>query len=108
MHATRGRGSEHIMPTHFDNVGAGPPGKGGGRTVLFVVSLLGGLAVICGGVFLVFLAMVAMGKKFSPSGGGVAVGQVAPEIEGQDLDGQPFKLSDYRGKVVLLDFWGNW
>jgi hypothetical protein len=36
------------------------------------------------------------------------VGKVAPEIEGQDLDGVAFKLSDYRGKVVLLDFWGNW
>jgi hypothetical protein len=36
------------------------------------------------------------------------VGKEAPEIAGQDLDGVPFRLSDYRGKVVLLDFWGNW
>ncbi len=36
------------------------------------------------------------------------VGKEAPEISGQDLDGVPFRLSDYRGKVVLLDFWGNW
>ncbi len=36
------------------------------------------------------------------------MGKVAPEIEGEDLDGKPFKLSDYRGKVVVLDFWGNW
>jgi hypothetical protein len=35
----------------------------------------------------------------------LAVGKVAPEIEGQDQDGTTFKLSDYRGKVVLLDFW---
>jgi len=35
-------------------------------------------------------------------------GQPAPEIEGNDLSGVAFKLSDYRGKVVLLDFWGNW
>ena len=35
----------------------------------------------------------------------LAVGQVAPDIEGEDQDGQRFKLSDYRGKVVLLDFW---
>ena len=37
-----------------------------------------------------------------------AVGRPAPEIEGVDLDGTAFKLSDYQGKVVLLDFWGTW
>ena len=36
------------------------------------------------------------------------VGMEAPEVEGNDLDGIPFKLSDYRGKVVMLDFWGHW
>ena len=36
------------------------------------------------------------------------IGQVAPEIEGEDIDGVVFKLSDYRGKVVVLDFWGHW
>ena len=28
--------------------------------------------------------------------------------EGKDIDGKRFKLSDYRGKIVVLDFWGNW
>lgn len=36
------------------------------------------------------------------------IGAVAQEIEADDLDGVPFKLSDYRGKVVMLDFWGHW
>ena len=35
-------------------------------------------------------------------------GMTVPEIEGNDLDGKAFKLSDYRSKVVLLDFWGDW
>jgi hypothetical protein len=39
---------------------------------------------------------------------GELVGKEAPEIKGEDLDGKPLKLSDYKGKVVLLDFWGNW
>jgi hypothetical protein len=38
----------------------------------------------------------------------LAVGMPSPEVEGSDLDSVAFKLSDYRGKVVLLDFWGNW
>jgi hypothetical protein len=36
------------------------------------------------------------------------VGMIAPDIVGEDLSGVEFKLSDYRGKVVVLDFWGNW
>ena len=36
------------------------------------------------------------------------IGQPAPEIVGEDLDGASFRLSDYRGKVVVLDFWGHW
>lgn len=35
-------------------------------------------------------------------------GKVAPDIVGEDVDGVKFKLSDYRGKVVMLDFWGHW
>jgi hypothetical protein len=35
-------------------------------------------------------------------------GKPVPEIEGEDLDGKEFKLSDYRGKVILLDFWAHW
>jgi hypothetical protein len=38
----------------------------------------------------------------------LAIGKEVPEIQGEDIDGKKFKLSDYRGKVVLLDFWGHW
>ena len=37
-----------------------------------------------------------------------SVGNLAPEIAGIDLAGRPLKLSDYRGRVVLLNFWGTW
>ena len=36
------------------------------------------------------------------------VGQVAPEIIGTAIDGNLMQLSAFRGKVVLLDFWGDW
>ena len=39
---------------------------------------------------------------------GLAIGKMAPEITGEDLNGRPMKLSDYRGKVVVLDFWADW
>ena len=38
----------------------------------------------------------------------LAVGKPAPEITGEDTDGKPFKLGDYKGKVVVVDFWGDW
>ena len=52
--------------------------------------LLGGLLAGC----------MRMAERADPN-----VGKPAPEIEGTDADGRPFRLADYRGKVVLLDFW---
>ncbi len=49
------------------------------------------------------------GAPRPPSGvEGLEIGDTAMEINGEDIDGKKFKLSDYRGKVVVLDFWGNW
>ena len=39
---------------------------------------------------------------------GLEVGDTIPEVSGKDLDNIKFKLSDYQGKVVMLDFWGDW
>ena len=36
------------------------------------------------------------------------IGQPAIEITGKNLNGQPMKLTDFRGKIVVLDFWGSW
>lgn len=38
----------------------------------------------------------------------LAIGCTAPDIVGKDEQGKEFKLSDYRGKAVLVDFWGIW
>ncbi len=36
------------------------------------------------------------------------IGRPAPEFQTTDLDGRPVHLADYRGKVIVLDFWGYW
>lgn len=36
------------------------------------------------------------------------VGQIAPDFAIADLEGNTIRLSDYRGKYVLLDFWASW
>jgi thiol-disulfide isomerase/thioredoxin len=38
----------------------------------------------------------------------LSVGKVIPEIDGLDLDDKPMKLSEYRGKAVMLVFWATW
>jgi thiol-disulfide isomerase/thioredoxin len=38
----------------------------------------------------------------------LTVGKKAPEMEGEDVDGKKFKLSDFKGKVTVLYFWGSW
>ncbi len=38
----------------------------------------------------------------------IKVGDVAPVFEASTIDGSTLKLADYRGKVVLLDFWASW
>ena len=52
------------------------------------------------------LADAAKGELFEIRN--LAIGKTAPDIVGKDADGVEFKLSDYRGKVVVLDFWGYW
>jgi len=38
----------------------------------------------------------------------LGIGKTAPEVSGEDIGGRAMKLSDFRGKVVVLDFWGDW
>jgi hypothetical protein len=61
----------------------------------------------CGGTgSMKSLGAVAEGAMFEVER--LQIGMVAPDIKGADLQGVDFKLSDYRGKVVVIDFWGNW
>ena len=43
-----------------------------------------------------------------PSAPAAVVGAPAPDFELTDLDGNAVRLSDYRGKTVLVNFWATW
>jgi peroxiredoxin len=38
----------------------------------------------------------------------ITPGDLGPDFVATSLEGMPVKLSDYRGKVVLIDFWATW
>ncbi|QPH39717.1 TlpA disulfide reductase family protein [Pedobacter endophyticus] len=53
----------------------------------------------------------APGKKISTlimNGKKTAIGAIARDFTQNDVNGNPVKLSDFRGKYVLLDFWASW
>jgi peroxiredoxin len=59
---------------------------------------------------LIAVLLLGCTSKASQSGlqVGTQKGQLAPEFELEDLSGQSVKLSDYRGQVVLINFWATW
>ncbi|WP_165452181.1 redoxin domain-containing protein [Paenibacillus thalictri] len=67
-------------------------------------------------VFLTLCGLAALALIYavvqSASGHAVAsrlvIGAQAPDFELADLNGRPVKLSDFRGKGVILNFWGSW
>jgi peroxiredoxin len=55
-----------------------------------------------------FRSIAKLGDKASKSLHALehlSIGAEAPDIVGQDLDGNPLNLKDYRGRVVVLSFW---
>ncbi len=54
-------------------------------------------------VVLLFLALIAVCQ-----GGWCAQPSMAPDFALSDLSGKTVRLSDFRGKAVLLEFWATW
>ena len=48
------------------------------------------------------------GISFAQEKIGINIGNKAPELIGNSPDGKQIKLSDTKGKLVLLDFWAAW
>lgn len=69
------------------------------------------IAVVAAAVALMLFASVHMARKrtsivkLKPVGKN---GSVAPDFELKSLDGKQVRLSDFRGKAVLLNFWATW
>lgn len=47
-------------------------------------------------------------KERIDKAGRIVIGAFAPDFTQEDPNGNPVKLSDFRGKYVLLDFWASW
>ena len=45
------------------------------------------------------------GKKVA---GALVEGSKFPDFQEKDLDGKPLSIANYKGKVVLIDFWATW
>ena len=69
---------------------------GGSRLLIFLVGV-----VILGAVFGIVWMQSA---KYEP----LVVGKTAPDFSLSDLNDKPYRLSDFRGKVVFLNFWATW
>lgn len=52
--------------------------------------------------------MLALAGPTTKPATGLNVGDLAPEITGQDVHGKAMKLSDFRNKIVVIDFFGDW
>ena len=52
--------------------------------------------------------LIYFGFFFYVQNSGATQGELAPDFEAEIVDGGTFKLSELKGKYVLLDFWASW
>lgn len=98
----------------------------GARSITQRLLAVGGLVVIVGGVLAVLAVAGVLGNQGGGEGigdvvvldppraagqepldVGPAVGKLAPDFEISDFDGERHRLSDFRGKVVYVNFWAT-
>ena len=72
-------------------------------SVCLVALLVGGGLILFRGVPLDPTSLMG-----SSGSGGISIDESAPDFELQNLDGENIRLSDLRGKPVVLNFWATW
>lgn len=60
------------------------------------------------GALILMGAFVALAWLRRDSMEPVLVGRPAPEFQATNLEGEPVRLSEYRGKVILVNVWATW
>lgn len=91
------------------------------RTIAIILAALGGICLIsiacvaivgvAGRDFFFFNEVGAVSNVDSGAviaGSNTRVGDAATEFTLQSVDGETYSLSDYRGRVVFINFWATW
>ena len=85
------------MAEQLSQTSTGPAARSGPSRMVVVLAAAAILAVM-------FLVVWLQSSKYEP----LVVGKVAPDFQLPDLADKQLRLSDYRGKVVFLNFWATW
>ena len=59
-------------------------------------------------IAVIAILLMGAGLGFTQPQLGLGIGNKAPELIGKSTDGKTIKLSDTKGKLVLIDFWASW
>src|SRR6476659_3452638 len=84
--------AEQTTPSYSDSI------RPQGKSRLLILGV--GTAILIA----VFTIVWLQSAKYEP----LAVGKPAPDFWLSDLNDKPYRLTDFRGKVVFLNFWATW
>ena len=59
-------------------------------------------------ILTIVISVVAIAAIFTFLGTSTSSAQTAPDFKLQDINGKTVSLSDFKGKIVIVDFWATW